>query len=150
MNDKVKFFVYFLIGIISLLNIGVSQAHNPGLSFAELELGENQIIARLVFAKKNIEKLNIKELADNFLVLTIDGKRSYPIAPPTIELEQNDGIRVELRFYPINGSKLKIETHLMDRFASGHRQFLSVTDQYGNTQKSILSAKNKMVVMELR
>lgn len=162
--------VFSAVSLVGLIYANAVQAHSPGLSYVTLKLSDKEIVARLTFLHSDIAMVvsidsnadgsisqqelrvaqpKIATWARGLLTLTMDDQLLPLIAAPMVMLEQDDGIRIELTFKPQDGSKLQLKTRLVEKFATGHRQFLSVVEQSGQTHDRILSATQAVVQLDL-
>lgn len=159
-----------LIIISSLIYAGTTQAHNSGLSFAQLRVEDSRISATLIYSQADISALvildkngdgsvsllewaqarpNLNALAADLLILSSDDQPLTVITEADVELDQGDGIRFELSFQRPAGSKLQVKSPLLSRLASGHRQFLSIMGQHEQRHRDILSATRATAELEL-
>lgn len=121
-------------------------AHDPGLSAAVLKLEGDRVNAHLTFARTDIESLvkvdanrdgNITEaefaqakpqlqsLAAEAIAVSAAGQPIQP-AIGSIELDEGNGVRFNFSFVKPSGETFTIESKLIERLASGHRQYLEL------------------------
>jgi hydrogenase/urease accessory protein HupE len=109
------------------------EAHDPGLSRAEVTLTADGTTAEVTFARRDLEllaSLDPKEL------LELDG------APPvSVHVDAaSDGIRYSLRFGSAKPHELCVP--VLTRLARGHRQYVAVRDEQGRIlAQGLLAAK---------
>jgi anti-sigma-K factor RskA len=158
--------VFAALSIVVLTHTNIVQAHSPGLSHVALELGNKEIVARLTFLYSDLAALvsidrdadgaiNQRELnaaqphltawAKDLLILTMDDQRLGMTTTPTVELQHDSELRFTLRFQSTTGSSLQVMAPLLEQFAQGHRQFISLLEQSGGTFSGMLSATHPSV-----
>jgi hydrogenase/urease accessory protein HupE len=145
------------------------KAHDPGLSAAELRIGNDSLMGELSFALADIEPLcpididrdqqisseefeaarpKLEQMARRSLAISLDGE-SAVCEEATVRLDtEGSALRFHLTFFPVSGSHLELESVLIQSLARGHRQFLVVKDRRGNTfaEQMLQSGSAKFVV----
>lgn len=118
----------------------VARAHDPGLSNADITVGE-QIFVHLVYSRGDIEALlaadtlesapGLDELAATSVRIRHDGGH---IAPRTASarLDESDAVHFELEFSPAVAAKFEIESVFVPRLPRGHRQYAAIRDSRGS------------------
>jgi hydrogenase/urease accessory protein HupE len=99
------------------------EAHDPGLSRAEVTLGNAGVTAEVTFARRDLELLtpfDPKEL------LELDG---VPPASVHLDAAASDGIHYSLRFDSARPHELRVP--VLSKLARGHRQYVAVRDVQG-------------------
>src|SRR5262245_37167615 len=150
-------FMGFLVGILWLA--GWVQAHDPGLSAADVRLEDEQIAAVLTFARADIELLTVldtgqvtandlsplrpalERMARGALELRLDGEL---ISPEKVDLNWDDSNAVHLRLrFPVHsGARLTLRSALIASLPPGHREYMAVRDGRGNLlSERMLAAK---------
>jgi hydrogenase/urease accessory protein HupE len=129
------------------------QAHEIGLSVVELRAEQKRIVVQLTFAQSEVEALvagergmpgsrvatdpvsartRLEALAMTALEVTLDERplHSHVVA---VQPEPNNTIQFRLSFPISAGSRLIVRSMLPARLTSGHRQFLVVRNEAGQT-----------------
>jgi hydrogenase/urease accessory protein HupE len=127
-------------------------AHDPGLSAAEVRLDGNRAVARLTFARDDIERVapmdadrdgrvtqpefkvvegRLESLAKESFALSVDGEEASP-STVAVGLDESGAVHFELEFPLPQGSRLNLRSLLIDKLPRGHRQFLALRDAKGN------------------
>jgi hydrogenase/urease accessory protein HupE len=157
---KVRAVMHFLIGMLCLARR--AQAHDPGLSAADVRLEDQQIAAVLTFARADIELLAVldtdrngqvppgefstgrpvlEQMARGALEVRLDGER---ISPGRVDADWDDSNAVHLRLgFPVrSGARLTLRSALMASLPPGHRQYMAVRDARGDLlSERMLTAK---------
>jgi len=129
------------------------QAHDPGLSSANLRLEGERLIAHLTFARLDIESLvaidsngdgrvapeelaaaraRLEELAQRALEVRFNG-HIVPARGVSIALDESNAVHFHLSFSGQRDAHLSLRSVLLTRLARGHRQYLSLRDAAGRT-----------------
>ncbi len=129
-----------------------AQAHDAGLSTADLLLEEDHLTAQLAFARGDIEALvpidtnadgqvtpaelnaarpRLEALASAALEVRFDEHRPGA-REVVVQLDENDTIYFHLSFHRSEGLTLNLRSAIIARLAPGHRQYLSIRDESGN------------------
>src|SRR5262245_18905390 len=135
-----------------ILATASASAHDPGLSAVEVRLDGNKAIARLTFARGDIEMVapmdadrdgrvtqpefktvegSLESLAKESFALSVDGEEASPSAV-AVGLDDSGAVHFELEFTLPQGSRLSLRSLLIDKLPLGHRQFLALRDAEGN------------------
>jgi hydrogenase/urease accessory protein HupE len=130
-----------------------AQAHDPGLSAAELKIEASSLAAHLTFAQGEIEALipmdadgngqitpeelgaaqpRLEALALKMLEIQI-AQRSLLAQAARVQLDESQAIHFYLRFSRASGAQLNVRSAIITRLARGHRQYLTIRDAQGNT-----------------
>jgi hydrogenase/urease accessory protein HupE len=147
-----------------------AEAHDPGLSSANVTIGDQQIDVLLGFAEKDVESMvagrinpenirpsenfaaiqrEIEHLAANEFNLFWDKQRAVP---NQISARRKDGqnIEISLRFQRPNSRQVRFVSTLVERLPLGHREFLSVkTTSQSSLGEAMLSADDNFLQIEL-
>ena len=132
--------------------MGTASAHDPGLSSVAMKLNGSRLEAVATFARKDIEALlespeaqatepgpergRLQELARGILAVENAGRR---LEPADTRARFDDASR-----------PLDLRSCLLPRLPLGHRQFLSVTDESGETVLERLLGKGAEAATLLR
>jgi hydrogenase/urease accessory protein HupE len=153
-------FTVLLIGMLCLARW--AQAHDPGLSAADLRLEGQQIAAVLTFSRPDIELLAVldtdrngqvapnefstlrpalEQVARGALEVRLDGKQ---ISPGKVDVDWDDSNAVHLRLgFPVrSGARLTLRSALMASLPPGHRQYMAVRDERENLLSERMLAAN--------
>ncbi len=154
----------------ALLHSAPAGAHDPGLSFAELQITEQGIWVSLSFAIGDIESLvtmdadhdgvvsgtefaaarpGLQALADGALEVRVD-EHLLPPQVVAIKLEQGDALVFQLKFPPRPGALLRVSSPLIAKLARGHRQYVSVRDKKERASSGIISGTQPTLDFRLR
>ena len=142
-----------LLLVLMILATASAFAHDPGLSAAEVKLDGNKAVARLTFARGDIEMVapmdadrdgrvtqpefevvegRLESLAKESFALSADGEEASPSAV-AVGIDESGAVHFDLEFLLPQGSRLSLRSLLIDRLPRGHRQFLALRDAKGNT-----------------
>ena len=110
----------------------LAQAHDPGLSSAELTTRTNRIVARLTFSSAEIQSLGeIERVGVGALRIESNGN-SIPGRLTRVERSLSDALRLELVFEMSRpATRMYVSSPLLLELPRGHRQFVSVRDESG-------------------
>lgn len=162
MLSKFIIFAGLLLGLIRL-----SHAHDPGLSFANVQLINDEIQVKLSFAQKDIESLigidtdtsqvgitkqleteNAKQKLQTIMADGIDLSVSREVKSNLISLGESETIKIQLNFQyqRQHQERISLAIPLIAQFPRGHRMHLTVQDSQGEMQvQKILSANSKPI-----
>ncbi len=145
-----------------------SHAHDPGLSFAKVQVLDDAIHMHISIAEQDIESLIAVDLNHDDLISPAEFERIQldlgRIIAGGIDLRLNNApsaaaklsvapgssetIKVKLVFPYQGQDKINLAVPLITRFANGHRQHLTVLDRGGSTQfQKVLSAASEPVLI---
>jgi hydrogenase/urease accessory protein HupE len=150
--------------VLVILATATAFAHDPGLSAAEMRLDGNKAVARLTFARDDIEIVapmdadrdgrvtqpefevvegRLKSLAKESFALSVDGEEASP-STVAVGLDESGAVHFELEFTLPQGSKLSLRSLLIGKLPRGHRQFLALRDVKGNSlgQRALDASNN--------
>lgn len=137
-----------------------AEAHDPGLSFAEIEIHSQTILLKMTFARRDIEPLvtldgnhddqvstlefgqakrPLTQLAGGLAELVIDG-RSTLGALDEIVFDVSDALIFRFEFARGAEQRFHFKAPIIERMTLGHRQFVSVIHQGTTIHSQILSA----------
>ena len=139
-----------------------AQAHDPGLSAAEIRIEDRQIAAVLTFARADIELLAVldpdrdgqvtpgefsaarpalEQVARRALEVRLDGEPGWA-EKVAADWDDSNAVHLRLRFPVRPGARLTIRSGLMASLPPGHRQYMAVRDGRGNLlSERMLAAK---------
>lgn len=144
------------------------QAHDPGLSRANIKLDDAGISVQMVFAQQDIDHLVVAstdevrvDSADRFSTVR---KRLQSILAAGVEVRDGEGqisptsvgvvaalsdaVRLNLH-YETNSSAIQIHIPLIARLSRGHRQYLTVQDSSANLRaQHILDAHSPPILLQ--
>ncbi len=150
----------YLIAAVLVLIAGTAFAHDPGLSAAQVVLGDREIQAVVTFNDRDIAGVlgeepaalradgsavqqRLDELARRALILTVDEQK---VAPASIAASVDQNKNVEFQFTyprPAGGGKLTIRSALLSELPFGHRQAFAAQDASGQEiARQLLSSQN--------
>jgi hydrogenase/urease accessory protein HupE len=157
------------IGLLLFLTI-TAQAHDPGLSTAAVTVGDRQIDVLLGFARQdavyilsaNANPADI-ETPEGFQAMRPElesaiaggfnlylGEERIVSVQTTARLKDSNNIEILLRFRKTNATQLRLLSTFLERFALGHREFLSVQAASGaSLGEAMLSAKKNAFQISL-
>lgn len=153
-----------LLMVLMILATASAFAHDPGLSAAEVRLDGNKAVARLTFARDDIEIVapmdadrdgrvtqpefevvegRLESLAKESFALSVDGEEASPSAV-AVGLDESSAVHFELEFTLPQGSKLSLRSLLIGKLPRGHRQFLALRDVKGDSlgQRTLDASNN--------
>jgi len=148
--------------LICIAFVSVASAHDPGLSTLIVKAAGNRLEVSATFSRKDIEGLlalqrgaaldqtNLSQLALETVWIEQNGKALHPIAH-RIDFPGEDNVEVHLTFSSDATDKLSLRSPLLERFAPGHRQLLSVIDAKGTVlAERLLSASASAADLEVQ
>ena len=147
-----------------------AQAHDPGLSSANVTVGDQQIGVLLGFAQKDVESMlaasaypadtqtsegfaaiqrELESLAANEFSLYWGEQRAIP-NQTSARRKDSQNIEISLRFQRSNSAQVRLVSTLIERLPLGHREFLSVKTTSGSSLgEAMLSAEENSLQIEL-
>ena len=147
-----------------------AEAHDPGLSSANVTVGDQQIDVRLGFAEKDVESMlagrvnpadlhpsddfpaiqrEIELLAAHEFSLFWDKQRAVP-DQISARRKDSQNIEISLRFQRPDSQQVRFVSTLVERLPLGHREFLSVkTTSQSSLGEAMLSADDNSLQIEL-
>jgi hydrogenase/urease accessory protein HupE len=148
--------------LICIAFVGVASAHDPGLSTLMVKVADNRLEVSATFSRKDIEGLlalqrgaaleqtNLAQLALETVRIEQNGQTMIPTAHQ-ISFPGEDNVEVRLTFDSGATEKLTFRSSLLERFAPGHRQLLSVIDAKGRVlAERLLSASVSAADLEIQ
>ena len=155
-----------LLLVLMILATASAFAHDPGLSAAEVRLDGNKAVARLTFARGDIEIVapmdadrdgrvtqpefemvegRLESLAKESFALSVDGEEASPSAV-AVGLDESGAVHFELEFTLPQGAKLSLRSLLIGKLPRGHRQFLALRDVKGDSlgQRTLDASNNSL------
>ena len=139
--------VGMLAGILTIFCAGV-QAHDPGLSAAEVRILPDRIVAEVSFAPSDLAGVQVSA-ADVVTIYSVEKKlelRSFILKPS----DQNS-VHYLLEFANPNAGEIKIGAPLLANLPRGHKQFCSVYDSENRVlAERMLSAEANELTLDLR
>jgi hydrogenase/urease accessory protein HupE len=145
-------------------------AHDPGLSSANVTVGNKQIDVLLGFAQKDVESMlapgtnqantetstgfaaiqsELETVAKNGFNVYSGEQRMSPELT-TARLKDARNIEISLRFQRPNADQVRLVSTFMERLPLGHREFLSVQSAAGaNLGEAMLSAGDNALQIDL-
>jgi hydrogenase/urease accessory protein HupE len=127
-------------------------AHDPGLSTAQIRVGQNGISVELAFAPSDVERIvdidsnldqriSLGEFEQAKSCLLTTARESFEVRSDNEQLtvveqnasydEQSSVVVLQLRFSGRIGQHLELRSGLISLLARGHKQFVSLRDQDG-------------------
>ena len=141
--------------------VGAAWGHDPGLSSVVVRAAERLEVSA-TFSRKDVEALlslrrgtaleqtNLSQLALETVLIEQNGRALKPTAHQ-IDFPGEDNVEVRLTFHSGAIGKLTFRSPLLDRFAPGHRQLLSVMDARGQVlAERLLSASVDSADLEIQ
>lgn len=160
-----------LIAGMMLLQSTWVNAHPPGLSSVELQIGAEQLIAKITFALQDIEAFTPMDsdldaevsdaereaakpavarlLAEQFIV-TADSQPLSPEFPSIISYDDQNNAHVELHFASQAAKQLHLQSKLLSLLPEGHQQFVTVKNAAGQSlMEKMLGRANDQLQINL-
>jgi hydrogenase/urease accessory protein HupE len=145
-----------------------AQAHDPGLSSAQVTVGSQQIDVLLGFAQRDVESvlaagtdsadtyttkgfaaIHLESVVTNEFSLYWGKQRAIP-SQSTARRKDAQNIEISLRFQRPNSGQLRLVSSLFERLPLGHREFLSVQTASGAILgEAMLSAEENSLQIDL-
>lgn len=160
----------YLLPITLLLSfMQLAQAHDPGLSRANIQLRETGMTLHMVFARKDIEVLVPMDAnhdgavtADEVLAARTSLKSPIMAAvevrgakkkhqPKLVRIKPTpgDAVNIELHYEYREAREVGVHVPLIAQLARGHRQYLTVQDAEGNLlAQHILAASSTPILLQ--
>lgn len=144
--------LFFILGWIS-----TSEAHDPGLSAVNIKIDKAQIDLHLSIARSDMPMIrethlnhqNLEDLILRTIALYSDTQRLIP-KKILIEFDKAKAIDFYLKFDGVNQSTLRYSCLSLEKFPSGHRQYVSLVDENkNNLANQLLSEKNNSCQINL-
>lgn len=128
------------------------EAHDPGLSAADLRIEGSRVVANLTLARGDVESVaridtnsdgestqqefeaarpGLEDLAASSLELRMDS-RLASVSDASVRLGESNAIHFLVTFDFEPGSELSVRSLLIGRLARGHRQYISIVDERNN------------------
>ena len=163
------FYFRFYISLFSFIFLTLdAQAHDPGLSSAQVTVGNQQIDVLLGFAQRDVESIlaagpdsadtdtskgfagnELESVATNKFSLFWGKQRAIP-SQSTARRKDTQNIEISLRFQRPNSGQVRLVSSLFERLPLGHREFLSVQTTSGAILgEAMLSAKENSLQIDL-
>jgi len=166
----------FYISLFFLISLTLdAQAHDPGLSSAQVTVGNQQIDVLLGFAQRDVESVLAagKDSADTnttkgFAAIQLEsvatkefrlfwGKQRAIPSQSTARRKDTQNVEISLRFQRPNSGQLRLDSgqlrlvsSLFERLPLGHREFLSVQTTSGAILgEAMLSAEENSLQIDL-
>lgn len=150
----------YLLAAALVLLAGTAFAHDPGLSAAQVVLGDREIRVVVTFndrdiagvlgeepaalrADGSVAQQRLDELARRVLVLDVDGQGIAPISVAA-SVDQNKNVEFQFTYpRPAGGGKIAIRSALLSALPFGHRQAFAAQDVSGREiARQLLSSQN--------
>src|SRR5580693_29080 len=159
----------FYISLFFLISLTLdAQAHDPGLSSAQVTVGNQQIDVLLGFAQRDVESvlaagtdsadtnttkgfaaIQLESVATKEFSLFWGKQRAIP-SQSTARRKDAQNIEISLRFQRPNSGQLRLVSSLFERLPLGHREFLSVQTASGAILgEAMLSAEENSLQIDL-
>ncbi len=138
-----------------------AQAHDPGLSSANVTIGDQQIEVLLGFARKDVETMltvgspqrgseTLKDFAARELAALAQNEFSFyqgeqRVTAAAVNARQNDSrnIEISLRFPRPESGKVRFVSNLIAELPLGHREFLSIKSSDGASVAETMLSVNE-------
>jgi hydrogenase/urease accessory protein HupE len=159
-----------LLLVFLVVAVASAFAHDPGLSAADLKLEGGRLQAHLSFARADIETLapadtnrdgqisaeewsaarpRLEAIAREAVEIEVDGARLAP-GEISVYTDDSNAIHFQMGFDRATGARLALRAPILERFAFGHKQFLTLRGASGETKGArLLDAKNSRYELEL-
>jgi hydrogenase/urease accessory protein HupE len=163
------FYFRFYISLFLFISLTFhAQAHDPGLSSAQVMVGNQQIDVLLGFAQRDVESIlptgtnfadidtskgfaaiHLESVVANEFSLYWGEQRAIP-DQATARRKDAQNIEISLRFQRQNSGQVRLVSTLFERLPLGHREFLSVQTTSGAILgEAMLSAKENSLQIDL-
>ena len=163
------FYFRFYISLFFLISLTLdAQAHDPGLSSAQVTVGNQQIDVLLGFAQRDVESvlaagtdsadtnttkgfaaIQLESVATKEFSLFWGKQRAIP-SQSTARRKDAQNIEISLRFQRPNSRQIRLVSSLFERLPLGHREFLSVQTTSGAILgEAMLSAEENSLQIDL-
>ena len=149
----------------------MAQAHDPGLSAADVIVSANGPVIHLTFATNDIERLcdidtdrnrivsseefttaktELEALARRAFELQLDEQSLTATDVTLFQDKKSEAVRFELTFSRARGSYLHLRSAILNVLPRGHKQYLSVRNELGTVlAERILETGNEQLLVDL-
>ena len=138
---------------VALVGSAAAWAHDPGLSSANVELGNEQINVVLTFNQRDIANITAQahELLDRAVLVQLDGVTA-PAGHANASTDANNNVEFQLTFpRPAAAHTLTFHSLLLKDLPFGHRQAFTVRDVNGRElSRLLLSAREDSAQLALQ
>ncbi|HEY6167929.1 MAG TPA: HupE/UreJ family protein [Verrucomicrobiae bacterium] len=166
MNPRRAFRFTVAAAAVTVLVARTVLAHDPGLSTGQLRVRPDKIEAELTFARADIETLvkldadgdgkvseaewsaaqpKLAEIARTALNLRVDDKAVAPDAPK-FRLDETNNFHLTAAYPAHLPKQLSVHSTLIKQMPRGHRQFVSLHDEKGETLAEVLLSAEQDVI----
>ena len=137
--------VGMLAGILTILSCSAVQAHDPGLSAAEIRIFADRIVAEISFAP-----VDLQGVQETFLTIDSDGQR-LELRSCKLKSSDQNSVHFLLEFPSTNTAALTISAPVLASLPRGHKQFCSVYDRENRLlAERMLSAQANSLTIDVR
>jgi hydrogenase/urease accessory protein HupE len=168
-NIMVQLAITFLL-VLSTFTL--AQAHDPGLSAAQIRLSENELSGRLTFARSDIEKLvqtdangdgklsseefakaqpKLQALAGRAFEIRFD-EQTVAARDVKVSVDESDAVHFDF-VLPLatNYKVLNLRSNIIASLSQGHRQYFTLLNEEGQKlNEQMLDARNSAVEIDLQ
>lgn len=159
--------IYLLVNLYSV----PAMAHDPGLSFVNIELNRGKLSTHIIFARKDLERFvqldkhnffsiddthiedrQIKLELTQFILSAVElyvAEKKLPAEIIDIEVDTSDAVHFKLDYLTVTGESLLIHSSMIDKFSPGHRQIVKVRKNNQLVNSRILSARQPRFQLDL-
>lgn len=129
---------------------GTAEAHDPGLSAAELRIGKERLTAEVTFARSDVQAvLTASGIASDALEVEVDGRHVQP-NQAAVQIDESNAVHFQIEFPATEGSRLGVWSRIIGSLPRGHRQYITIKDEQGNLlAEQMLDAASDRVEISL-
>ncbi len=142
--------VWLALALVLMSNLAA--AHAPGLSSIELTLQADRVVAKMTFALQDIEAFSpmdtdldaevsaaereaakpaVAQLLTEQTRVNIDGADLRPVAPGSVNYDDQNNAHVEFNYQPAPKRQLLMQSKFLAWLQDGHQQHVTVRDAAG-------------------
>ena len=140
-----KLFLYAIAWMVAAFGVSTAWAHDPGLSSANVDLGNERINVVLTFNQRDIANIAAQahDVLDRVVLVQLDGATITP-SHATASTDLNNNVEFQYTFLrPAATHDLTVHSLLLKDLPFGHRQAFTVRDaDGGELTRLLLSAKD--------
>ncbi|MSP27288.1 MAG: HupE/UreJ family protein [Methylococcales bacterium] len=161
-----------LIAVIFLLTYaGLSIAHDPGLSSADLRLKKQGVDIKITFALQDIEafvpmdsdgdadvtaaeqeaaKPRIAAWVLQGVQLTLDGQIVQPNTAAVVTLDDKNNASIEFQYPQTPSQQLQLQANFLNKLPAVHKQFVTLKNEAGQgISEKMLSQQDSLITLAI-
>ncbi|MEW6125464.1 MAG: HupE/UreJ family protein [Acidobacteriota bacterium] len=165
-----EFFIVLVAFPAIMFFANVAEAHDPGLSAANVKLGSDHIVTHLAFSRSDIETFTTLDtnqdgqitdaefqaarpkletiIREGFEILVNEGRAR--LQEVEINYDESNAVNFVLQFSYKSVPQIAVQSPLLNQLPRGHRQYLAITNIDGKViAEKMLTAGNHVLTVNL-